>query len=79
MAERMNICVGDRVRVRYGSRAGEIAEVGAITRHSNRYGSYERFRIVFDDGTTDERGDDSLERLTEPEGDATTSVADHGK
>lgn len=73
MTERMNISVGDRVRVRYGGRAGEIAEVGAITRHSNQYGSYERFRIVFDDGAADERGADSLERLSTPECDAATA------
>lgn len=63
MSDRLNISVGDRVRVSYGSRAGEIATVGEITRHSNRYGSYERFRIVFGDGAMDERGADSLERL----------------
>lgn len=67
MADGLNICVGDRVRVRYGSRAGETAEVGAITRHSNQYGSYERFLIVFDDGAADERGADSLERLSSPD------------
>ncbi len=73
MAGHMNISVGDRVRVRYGSRAGEIAEVGAITRHSNQYGSYERYRVVFDDGAADERGADSLERLTGPGEDATAA------
>lgn len=74
MIDRLNICVGDRVRVRYGNRAGETATVSAVTRHSNSYGSYERFRIVFDDGVTDERGADSLEKLAAPGDGATTNV-----
>ena len=60
-----NIIVGDHVRVRYGSHAGEIATVASITWHTNQYGSYARVRINFEGGETDERGMDSLEKVND--------------
>jgi hypothetical protein len=68
MSEQVNINVGDSVRVRYGNHAGEIASIRAITRHSNQYGSYERYHLNLPDGTVDARGIDSLERVPEKKG-----------
>ncbi len=62
MSDQNNITVGDRVRVRYGNHAGEIATVSNITLHSNQFGSYARVRISFEGGEVDERGMDSLEK-----------------
>lgn len=55
--------VGDSVRVRYGSRAGEIATVTDVTWHSNQYGSYMRVQILFEQGQKEARGMDSLEKV----------------
>ena len=60
---KQNISVGDHVRVRYGKHAGEIATVADITWHSNQYGAYARVQVRFNDGQTDYRGMDSLEKL----------------
>jgi ribosomal protein L24 len=62
VSDQNNITVGDRVRVRYGAHAGEIATVSNITLHSNQFGSYARVRISFEGGEVEERGMDSLEK-----------------
>ena len=41
---KINISVGDRVRVRYGDHAGETATVADITWHINQDGAYARCR-----------------------------------
>ena len=55
--------VGDRVRVRYGSRAGEVATITNLTWHANRFGAYVRVEVSFEDGACEARGADSLERV----------------
>jgi hypothetical protein len=69
------IIVGDRVRVRYGTHTGEIATVQNITWHSNQYGSYARFAIGFEEGATEERGMDSLEKVKASDSDSSLSAS----
>jgi len=59
---KINISVGDRVRVRYGDHAGETATVADITWHINQDGSYARVQVRFNDGQAEDRGMDSLEK-----------------
>lgn len=63
MSELNNLSVGDRVRVRYGNHAGELATITNITWHSNSYGSYARVHISFDEGGTNERSMGDLEKV----------------
>lgn len=60
------INIGDRVRVRFGSRAGEVATVANITVRSNQFGSYAQISLSFDGGEAEERGADSLEKIDAP-------------
>ena len=79
MINQNNIIVGDRVRVRYGNHAGEIATVTNITWHSTQHGGlYARFNISFEGGEVDERGLDSLEKVKESDNDSPlTATAGH--
>ena len=74
MSDRSNFNVGDRVRVRYGARAGETATVTDVTLHSNQFGSYARIRISFEGGEVEDHGMDSLEKV-----DDSTRAADSGR
>lgn len=58
-----DLTIGDKVRVRYGDREGEVATVGDITWHSNQFGAYARVLVIFGDGQTSARGMDSLEKV----------------
>jgi excisionase family DNA binding protein len=79
MINQHNIIIGDRVRMRYGNHAGEIATVTNITWHSTQHGGlYARFNISFEGGEVDERGLDSLEKVKESDNDsALTASAGH--
>jgi hypothetical protein len=73
MSDQNNFTIGDRVRIRYGNHAGEIATVSKVTLHSNQFGSYARVSISFEGGEVEERGMDSLEKA-----DDLTRTADAG-
>ena len=79
MINQNEITIGDRVRMRYGNHAGEIATVTNITWHSTQHGGlYARFNISFEGGEVDERGMDSLEKVKESGNDSPlTASAGH--
>ena len=67
---------GDHVRIRFGRHAGEIATVANITWHSNRYGSYARVHLAFEDGETDGRIIASLDNVKEADKDPPPAAHD---
>ncbi len=76
MINQNNIIIGDKVRMRYGNHAGEIATVTNITWHSTEHGGlYARFNISFEGGEVDERGLDSLEKGKESDNDSPLTAA----